>query len=82
MLAGMEGLLATGKPRELLMEIHAKGGRDQMPIAIRCMNGWAGWAMSWLGSSTVAPDNTANIGRNRPTLRDRFSRVALAVLPR
>ncbi len=30
-LAGMDELLAGGRPRELFMEIHNKGGRDRMP---------------------------------------------------
>ncbi len=31
MLAGAEGLIATGQPRDIIIEVHAKGGRDLMP---------------------------------------------------
>jgi len=38
-LAGMEGLLTRGRPRDLFMEIHNKGGEDRMPDG-SLIDGW------------------------------------------
>lgn len=48
-LAGMEGLMSAGYPREILMEIHAKGGRDRMPEGTT-IHDWLlkrGYVLAW-----------------------------------
>ncbi|MCW5548786.1 MAG: FkbM family methyltransferase [Opitutaceae bacterium] len=48
-LAGMDGLTGTGRPREILMEIHAKGGRDRMPDGT-AIHDWLvarGYELAW-----------------------------------
>lgn len=49
MLAGAEGLIATGQPREIIMEVHAKGGRDLMPDGTT-IDAWLkarGYVLAW-----------------------------------
>jgi len=48
-LRGMENLLESGRPRELLLEIHAKGGGDRMPDGetIQHWLGSRGYVLAW-----------------------------------
>jgi FkbM family methyltransferase len=48
-LRGMGNLLESGRPRELLLEIHAKGGGDRMPDgeAIHHWLGSRGYVLAW-----------------------------------